>query len=147
MDLFAERRKYQRCCQTICKALMSVDGIRWNDIELCDISAGGLSYKSKNKYEMNTDIRFNLIVHKAMSEFNLMFEGRIISSNDKNDITKYAVKFHNTNKYTQVQLDEIIKSKISIINCPSITIEGGEYTFLLTPKRSSSIKNKMRMIK
>ena len=66
----------------------------------------------------------------------------------KNDEAEFAVKFDSLNKYSQIQLDEIIKSRVMISENPSIAIEDGEYTLLLCPKkRTLSIRNKMRMIK
>ena len=98
--------------------------------------------------ESNINLIFNLNVYNVLSEFNLKFEGRIISSMDKKDITEYSVKFNNIDKYTQVQLDEVIKSRVSISNHPTFAIEDGEYTLLLCPRKcSTSIRNKMRMIR
>jgi hypothetical protein len=148
MDLFAERRKYQRCTKTICKAFMSVDGQRWNDIELCDISAGGLRFNSKSKYENREHLKFNLNVYNALSEFNMKVEGNVINTTALKDKTEYAVKFQDINKYTQVQLDEIIKSKVTLSNNVPLSPDDGIYTFLFMPRRkTTSIRNKMRMLR
>lgn len=148
MDLFAERRKYQRCTKTICKALLSTDGIRWNNVELCDISAGGLRFSSKGKFDNNAHLKFDLNVYNALSEFNMKVEGNVLNSTLSKDRAEYTVKFDNINKYTQVQLDEIIKSKVTINNAVSLAPEDGIYTFMFIPRRNTrSIKNKMRMLK
>lgn len=148
MDLFAERRKYQRCTKTICKAVMSTDGMRWNDVELCDISAGGLRFNSKSKFENNTHLKFNLNVYNALSEFNIKVEGNIINNAITKDKAQYVVKFDNINKYTQVQLDEVIKSKVTLSNNVQLAPDDGIYTFLLMPRRKiTSIRNKMRMLR
>jgi hypothetical protein len=148
MDMFAERRKYQRCTKTICKALMSTDGIRWNNVELCDISAGGLRFSSKDKFDNNTHLKFDLNVYNALSEFNMKVEGNVLNSTLSKDKAEYVVKFDNINKYTQVQLDEIIKSKVTINNTESLAPDDGTYTFMfLRSRRPTSIKNKMRMLR
>ena len=148
MDVFAERRKYQRCTKTICKAFLSTDGQRWSDEELLDVSAGGLRFSSNKKYENNTQLKFNLNVYSNLSEFNMKIDGSVISSTTSKEKAEYAVKFENLNKYTQVQLDEVIKSKVSINNNLSESPEDGAYTFMFLPKKaSSSIRNKMRMLR
>jgi hypothetical protein len=148
MDVFAERRKYQRCTKTICKAFLSADGQRWNDMELSDISAGGLRFSSRKKFENNTQLKFNLNVYNALSEFNMKIEGSVLHSAFSGDKAEYAVKFNNINKYTQVQLDEVIKSKVTINNTSPLSPDDGIYTFMFIPrKRSTSIRNKMRMLR
>jgi hypothetical protein len=148
MDVFAERRKYQRCSKTICKAFLSTDGHRWDDVELSDISAGGLRFSSRKKFENNTHLKFNLNVYNALSEFNMKIEGNVLKATLAEDKAEYAVKFDNINKYTQVQLDEIIKSKVTINNNISLEPEDGVYTFMfLQKRRPTSIRNKMRMLR
>jgi hypothetical protein len=148
MDVFAERRKYQRCTKTICKAFLSADGQRWNEVELSDISAGGLRFNSRKKYENNMHLKFNLNVYNALSEFNMKIEGNVLNSTLSKDKAEYAVKFENINKYTQVQLDEIIKSKVTVNNTVSLAPEDGIYTFMFLPnRRTPSIRNRMRMLR
>lgn len=147
MELFAERRKYQRFSKTICKASISFDGMGWKDVELCDISAGGLRFSSKRNFEKNAHLKFDLNVYNAFSEFNMKVEGSIINSNAASDKTEYAVKFDNINKYTQVQLDEIIKSKVGLNNDISLAPDEGVYTFMFIPRRGNKSINKMRMLR
>lgn len=148
MDNFSERRKYQRCSSTICKALMSIDGKRWSEIELCDISAGGLRFYSKSIFTTQTPVEFNLNVYNMLSEFNMRMEGHVIKVTEEKNKPEYSVKFDNINKYTQVQLDELIKSKVTINNQSLPAPEDGSYTFMFFPRiRTHRIKNKMRMLR
>jgi hypothetical protein len=127
---------------------MSTDGMRWNNVELYDISAGGLRFNSKSKFDNNVHLKFNLNVYNALSEFNIKVEGKVINDIITKDKTQYAVKFDNINKYTQVQLDEIIKSKVTLSNNVPLSPDDGIYTFLFMPKRkTTSIRNKMRMLR
>ena len=116
---------------------------------MTDISAGGLRFSSRKKYENNTHLKFNLNIYNALSEFNMKIEGNVLNSTLSKDKEEFAVKFDNINKYTQVQLDEIIKSKVTINNnSVSLAPEDGIYTFMFIPKRrTTSIKNRMRMLR
>ncbi len=136
MDYLTERRKYQRCSSTICKTLLSLDKKDWEGIELCDISAGGLKFSSKKEIDIGMHLNLDISLYNALSEFNLQFEGRIIREEKSEDKNIYAVKFENVNKYNQIQLDEVIKSKIVVAksNQPQPDYEDGIYTFLLIPR-------------
>jgi c-di-GMP-binding flagellar brake protein YcgR len=148
MTLFVERRKYQRCNRTVCKARLSKDSRRWGDIELCDISAGGLMFASNSTYEINTPIQLQLTVYNMLSEFVMKLEGHIIREQREKDRFSYSVKFDSINKYNQVQLDEVIKSKITVRNSKQPVAEDGIYTFLFIPRvKPASFRSKMRMLR
>jgi c-di-GMP-binding flagellar brake protein YcgR len=141
MSYFAERRKYLRCTETICKTLMSPDKRRWGEIELDDISGGGLRFKSKVTFEEDTPLKFNLCVYNMLSEFKMNFEGHIVRKDTSNGTNFYGVKFDNINKYLQVQLDEIIKSKVKVKDIIQPVSDDGIYTFLFIPRiRSKRIR-------
>ncbi|MCX7749330.1 MAG: PilZ domain-containing protein [Clostridia bacterium] len=143
MTYFAERRKYQRCTSAVCKTLMSTDKKRWTEIELIDVSAGGLKFTSKNTYEVDTPLNFNICVYNMLSEFNMSLEGRITRMESEKGVLSYSVKFDNINKYQQIQLDEIIKSKITIKeSIKPVSDDDGIYTFFFLPRiRSKRIKS------
>ena len=148
MANFAERRKYQRCTSTICKALMSTDSRRWSEIDLFDISAGGLRFVSQNQFPVNMPLQFQLKVYNMLSEFNMRVEGHILRSELKGAKQEYSVKFDDMNKYTRVQLDELIKSKVSVKKEETPVWEDGIYTFMLIPRvRSVRVRNRMRMLR
>ncbi len=136
MAYFAERRKYQRCSYTICKvAMWTSDNFKWHDIELLDISAGGLKFASKEKYDQRDHLFFDICVYNMLSEFNMKLEGHIVREEMDNGKYLYSVKFENINKYCQIQLDEIIKSKVTVSNLPPPpTTDDGIYTFLFIPR-------------
>ena len=141
MDYFSERRKYQRCSSTICKVSVSVDRCRWQEAELRDISAGGLKFAAKRLFNQNTPLYFDLLLYNALSEFNIKLEGAIIRQESDKDGNLYAVKFVNIDKYKSVQLDEIIRSKITVNNTTHQVPEDGTYTFLFMPRiRSRKIR-------
>ena len=134
MSDYAERRRYQRCDSTICKAMLSVDTCRWDCFEISDISAGGLSFMSSRCFNTDTRLFFNIYVYNMLSEFNLKFEGHILRQEIVKGIYRYAVKFDKIDKYTQVQLDELIKSRITLTNTEKPAFNDGIYTFLFIPR-------------
>ena len=134
MSYFADRRKYQRCDNVVCKALMSLNETRWDNIELSDISAGGLSFNSNVAYDEKSKMYFNLYVYNMLSEFNIKLEGRIIRVDRSKGKYVYAIGFQNINKYQQVQLDELIKSKVTVRNAQEHVIHEEEYSIFLFPR-------------
>ncbi len=136
MDYLTEQRKYQRCSSTICKTSLSFDKKIWEEIELCDISAGGLKFFSSRDIDIDALVNFDISLYNVLSEFNMKFEGKIVRKENAEFRKVYAVKFQNTNKYYQIQLDEVIKSKIVVakFNQPQPDYEGGVYTFFLIPR-------------
>lgn len=145
MAFSAESRKYQRCSNLVCKTQMSMDEIKWEECEIVDISAGGLKFSTYRELDKNTIINFKLNVFNMLSEFDLKFEGKINRCEIANGKREYAVKFHNINKYCQIQLDEVIKSKITLKHINHCAPEDGNYTFLLMPRTKSSQYRKSRL--
>lgn len=134
MPYLAERRKYQRCDCLICKAMMSTDEMRWENAELNDVSAGGLSFVSDAAFSEGSKVFFNLYVYNMLSEFNIKLEGRIIRIDSSKIKKVYSVKFENINKYQQVQLDELVKSKITVRNLHQEKVFEEEYSIFLFPR-------------
>lgn len=134
MSYFAERRKYQRCDSIICKALMSVDESRWDVVELSDISAGGLSFYSNCPFDENTRLFLNLYVYNMLSEFNIKLEGQVVRVDRNRGRNVYAVRFVNIDKYQQVQLDELVKSRVTVKNAREYVVHEEEYSMFLFPR-------------
>lgn len=137
MSDFVERRKFIRCSSTICHAIMTSDEKIWEKIDLRNISAGGLRFESKEVYFEGQKLSFDLLIYNAFSEFNMQFEGEIVHIHQNGENTSYGVRFININKYYQIQLDEIIRSKVNITDSLSHSLHGheeGTYTFILAPK-------------
>ncbi len=145
MAFSGESRKYQRCSNLVCKTQMSIDEKRWVDFEISDISAGGLKFISSNVFEKSVPLSFILNVFNMLSEFNLKFEGQITRVEMTKGKYEYAVRFSNIDKYTQIQLDEVIKSKITLNHISHCAPEDGSYTFLLMPHNKSSHYRKTRL--
>jgi hypothetical protein len=146
MAYSAENRKYQRCVNLVCKGQMSIDGKRWEDFEMCDISAGGLKLVSGKLFQVKTPLHFKLKVYNMLSEFNLRFEGHVTRIEMDKGKREYAVRFDNIDKYSQIQLDEVIKSRVTLVHSIHSAPEDGSYTFLLMPRvRMSHLRNRMRI--
>lgn len=136
MSYLAEKRKYQRCDSLVCKALISTDEARWESMELCDISAGGLLFSSRHSLHEGMKLYFNFYVYNMLSEFNIKLEGRIVRVDRSKSRILYAVCYENVNKYHQVQLDELVKSRISVRNSHEheVVWKEEEYSILLLPR-------------
>lgn len=132
MSFITEQRKYQRFGNAVCEAAFSTDKVRWNDIELCDISAGGLKFLTNKAYDLETQMYFDLSLYNFLSEFSMKCEGHIVRKENTKDLNSYAVKFDNVDKYIRVQLDEVIKSKVRVGNENCNAPEDGLYSFLFS---------------
>jgi hypothetical protein len=136
MSYLAEKRKYQRCDNLVCKALISTDEKRWENMELCDISAGGLQFTTKHNLHEGMKLYFNLYVYNMLSEFNIKLEGCVVRVDRSKCGDIYAVRYENLNKYHQVQLDELVKSKMTVKNTHEheFVLKEDEYSILLLPR-------------
>lgn len=110
---FAEWRKFQRCSNLICKVFVSTDEIKWNEVGLCNISAGGIKVSSKEMYELGQHLYFNLYIYNMLSEFIIRVEGEILRVEEGAYTNSFGIKFVDFDKYHQIQLDEVIRSRIS----------------------------------
>lgn len=135
----ADQRKYQRSDHATGRATVSIDGKHWEAAEICDLSAGGLRFTSPTSYKIDTKLVFTLSIYNLLSEFKLRFEGQIVRCDEEHGECIYAVKFININPYDQVQLDEIVKSCVTV-KAPSDwrhQLEDGSYSFLFRPAHKS----------
>jgi hypothetical protein len=123
--------------------MMSNDKKNWQEIDVCDISAGGLKFTSTNDLGSENNYYFEVSVYNMLSEFNLTFEAALVRKEVSSNENTYAAKFVNVNKYNQIQLDEVIESRITVSkqSQPTPNYEEGVYTFFLIPRmRSRRIK-------
>ena len=133
MNQFVERRKFQRCPFTICKVLASRDRTKWDELEIMNISAGGIKFKSRVHYSTDTILHFNLYTYYNFSEFNMHFEGQIIRNESTDQENIYVVAFNNSNEHNQKLLDEIINYRMANVRSDKPVVEDGVYAFMLLP--------------
>jgi hypothetical protein len=133
MSYLAEQRKYQRGENVVCKALISVNETGWENVELCDVSAGGLCFVSSCTFYKNAKLYFNLYVYNMLSEFNIRLEGCIVRVDGDKGRYVYSVKFENINKYVQVQMDELVKSKVTVRTARENNLQEGQSSTFLFP--------------
>lgn len=131
---FAERRKYQRSTNVLCKVMFSKDEEHWNTIEVGDISAGGLSFFSYRPFEPNTQLYFDVCIYSMLSEFKFKLQGRVKTKRVTKNGFKYGIVFEELGKYKKIQLDELVKASCSVSTTERYGTEDGDYTFLLMPK-------------
>lgn len=136
-----EHGKYQVCDKPISKAKMSLDGVQWFEIDVKDISASGISFTSTRDYDLNQVFFLNLSLYNAFSEFNLAFEGKVVRKDAGGDATEYGLKFINVNKYYTIQLDEIIRSHVTVKEDDKDPEEDGTYEFMFAPRTKHKYPN------
>jgi hypothetical protein len=98
---------------------------------MLNISAGGLKFACSDLFETGTRLYFNIYVYNMLSEFNMKFEGIVMRSMKSRNTYSHAVKFDNVNKLYQVQLDELIRSRLSLTDQVRPASEEEVYTMLL----------------
>jgi c-di-GMP-binding flagellar brake protein YcgR len=143
MDYLVDKRKYQRCSNLICKVLVSYDERNWQTVELRDISAGGMRIFAPGTLRADTKLYFQLYVYNMLSEFNLRLEGQVIRYERHNGSSIYAIRFVNIGKYQQIQLDELVKSKISVVDNHKIVHEVDDKPKFIKQARRSTRKINM----
>jgi len=125
---------------------MSTDGKWWDEFEIYDISAGGLKFVSGRLFLVETLVHFRLNVYNMLSEFNLKFEGYITRVDMDNGKREYAVRFGNIDKFSQIQLDEVIKSRVTLAHIIHSAAEDGNYPFLFLQRvRVPHAKRRMKI--
>lgn len=132
-----ERRKYHRIDSIVYKAVLSLDGINWESFHISDISAEGLRFVSDRSIDSGSKLFFNICIYNMLSEFDLKLQGHIVREEAGKDLYSYSAKFDDIDKYTWVQLDELIKSKISLTGSEQNSSDDGTYTFMLIPRTRS----------
>lgn len=134
MTGLSELGNYQVCSSRICKVLMSTDNSKWENVEYNKISAGGLSFLSKKLFQITDRLYLNLSIYNMLSEFNMSFEGVVTSKSSINHDFIYTIKFDKIEKYNRIQLDEIIKSRVTILQQKYSHFHDGVYSFMFMPK-------------
>ncbi len=131
-----ERRRYRRYGNAICKVVMSEDNKNWQEIDVIDISAGGIKFTCAEDLEDRKSYYFDIAIYNMLSEFNMKFEGVIVRREESGIGKIYAVKYINVNRHNQIQLDEVMESRITLSkqmqHAPNH--EEGVYTFFLIPR-------------
>jgi len=139
MSRVLERRRYRRYGNAVCKVMMSEDNKNWQEIDVHDISAGGLKFTSTEDLGSENSYYFDIVVYNMLSEFNMKFEGVLIREEENCNKKTFAARFINVNKYNQIQLDEVMESRITVSKQTQLTPnhEEGVYTFYLIPRGKS----------
>jgi c-di-GMP-binding flagellar brake protein YcgR len=119
--------------------MVSRDEKYWNNVDLVDISAGGMRFSTDDIININSKLYFQLYVYNMLSEFNLRLEAQVIRFEKNSSESTYSVKFLEISKYHQIQLDELVKSKISVSEKNKFS-HGEEQKSVLSRKKSRGIK-------
>ncbi|MEN8907596.1 MAG: PilZ domain-containing protein [Clostridiales bacterium] len=139
MNHLVEKRRYQRCSNLICKVMVSRDEKYWHSVDLIDISAGGMRFSTTDVINVNSKLFFQLYVYNMLSEFNLRLEAQVVRFEKNSSGSTYSVKFLEISKYYQIQLDELVKSKITVAEKHK-SLHDEEQKSVLSRKKTRGIK-------
>jgi c-di-GMP-binding flagellar brake protein YcgR len=139
MNYLGDKRRYQRCSNLICNVLVSRDEKNWHSVDLIDISAGGMRFSAADVINVNSKLFFQLYVYNMLSEFNLRLEAQIIRYEKNSNESNYSVKFLEITKYHQIQLDELVKSKICVAENNKFS-SANDQKSVLSRKKSRGLK-------
>lgn len=134
MDGFPDSRKYQRSDNLVCEVAVNVDGVQWLPAELCDISAGGLKFCSGTDFHINDKLSIDLTVYNMLSEFDIKLGGSVIRMSSEGVTPSYVVKLEDVNKYTQVQLDELVRNSLLFRNSHERVFREEQYSLPQIPR-------------
>lgn len=134
MGPFQERFTQKNTNATLCTASVSLDMIRWRDVEVDDVSTSGLTFYTDKAYKVGQILKFDLRVYSMLTEFDIPLEAKIIEEKKSIDGYTYVVKFEKIEEHVKVQLDEIFKANIVSTTNPESTTGDGIYSFILNPR-------------
>jgi c-di-GMP-binding flagellar brake protein YcgR len=105
-----DRRAYKRdkCHRSIVK--VSMDGNRWDDAEVFDISAGGLKIVTNIMFDIGEDLWFDLDMHEFLTDRKIKINGTIRrqETDDQEGKFVYGVSFKDLSEDVRIGIDENI---------------------------------------
>ncbi len=133
--------QYRNYTSGICKAKVSRDKIKWDEVPVVEMSAEGLTFSTSGNYAAGEQVYLNVSIISGFSEFNMSFEGKVVSNGRSTNLYNCRVKFGNVDRNTGIQLDELLGgipgggSVHAQDAGKSSLISDGEYAFNLRPKQ------------
>lgn len=107
-----KRRKYKRTESSICRAYVSHNQTTWREVEIGDVSAGGIRIiAEKGRVKEDKDIFIKIDVMSGFSEFVFKTKVKIIRKEEKENKDIFAMEFTDLSKINQIMLDEILTSE------------------------------------
>lgn len=102
-----EQRTYQRSNDFRCITNISKDNRLWEEVDVFDLSSGGLKFYSINKYHQDETIILDIIIRGLLTEFHTKVSGTVIRI--EQDGYTYAVAFQKVKPEVAVRIDEAVK--------------------------------------
>lgn len=102
-----ERRFYQRTAPH-CDAKYSVDGKKWVEFNVADISSGGLQMHAADEFELNDRVLFDIILYGLSSELEFRAEGAVRRKSHAKHYYVYGISFVNMSNNIKIHIDEMI---------------------------------------
>jgi c-di-GMP-binding flagellar brake protein YcgR len=102
------RRAYKRDTCHRSRIKVSMDGNRWDEAEVFDISAGGLKIVTNIMFDIGEDLWFNLDMPEFLSKRQIKIEGTIRrhEADDEEGKFVYGVSFKDLSEDLRIGIDE-----------------------------------------
>ncbi|MCL2696779.1 MAG: PilZ domain-containing protein [Oscillospiraceae bacterium] len=104
------RRAYKRDICHRSKVKVSMDGNRWDNAEVFDISAGGLKIVTNIMFDIGENLWFNLDMPEFLTDRQIKIEGTIRrqETDDEEGMFVYGVSFKDLSESVRIGIDENI---------------------------------------
>jgi len=105
-----ERRAYQRSNHFYTVAKISSDEKVWKEVEIVDLSSGGLQMYTPDIYQTGDILWFHLKVQGFFSEFEIKAQGKVrrLQLNDNSNL--YGIAFIGLRHDLEILLDENVRN-------------------------------------
>lgn len=104
-----DRRHYKRSDHLYCTAKMSIDGKKWQEADLDDLSSGGLRMRTAESFQVNDVLWFNLEIQNFLVEFSIKTQGIIRRRTEFENEYTYGVAFINLSPDDRIRIDENVR--------------------------------------
>ncbi|MCL2637808.1 MAG: PilZ domain-containing protein [Oscillospiraceae bacterium] len=104
------RRAYRRDICHRSRVKVSMDGSRWDEAEVFDISAGGLKIVTNIMFDIGENLWFNLDMPEFLTDRQIRIEGTIRrqETDDEEGMFVYGVSFKDLSEAVRIGIDENI---------------------------------------
>ena len=114
LDVVSNKRKSARTDLFSVLAKISKDGEHWSDIEIVDISTGGVLFKAASAFEEGDHVWFDLLIKPIMfithTTLNIKTQGEVLDSRPaRENSTVYGAKFSRLPSRDETELGMLIQ--------------------------------------
>ncbi|MCL2852628.1 MAG: PilZ domain-containing protein [Defluviitaleaceae bacterium] len=114
LSLISNKRKSVRTDNLTITSKISEDNKNWSDIEVSDISSGGVQFCSDKSFEKEAAVWLDLLIDPLIllrhNQLHIQAQGEVLASRHvQNNMSVYAAKFTNISPASETELDMLIQ--------------------------------------